>query len=49
MFLLDLNAKSVVVQEKAPTHLHDATFADTPDRFYTASHNSIGVYEIKPT
>ena len=39
LMLLDLKAKSVLVQEKAPAHVHDAAFGDTPDRFFTASHN----------
>ena len=45
--VLDLAAKSVLVQMKAPTHVHDATFDDTPDTLYTAAHGKVAVYELK--
>jgi hypothetical protein len=32
---------------KAPTHVHDATFDDTPDTLYTAAHGKVAVYELK--
>jgi WD40 repeat protein len=47
LLVLDLDAKSVLVQMKAPTHVHDATFDDTPDTLYTAAHGKVAVYELK--
>jgi WD40 repeat protein len=47
LLLIDLKAKSVVIQEKAPTHVHDATFGDTPEVLFTAAHGKLGVYELK--
>ena len=40
-------AKSVLVQEKAPTHVHDAAFGDTPETLFTAAHGKLAVYELK--
>ena len=47
LLVLDLKAKSVAVQEKAPTHLHDATLGDAPDVLYVAAHGKVLVYEWK--
>lgn len=47
LMLLDLKAKSVLLQEKAPSHVHDATLGDTPDLIFTCSPNSIVAHELK--
>ena len=47
LLLLDLKAKSVVLQEKAPTHVHDAALGDTPETLFTAAHGKLAVYELK--
>jgi WD40 repeat protein len=44
---LDLKAKSVLVQEKAPGHVHDAVFGATPETLFIASHGKLAVYELK--
>jgi WD40 repeat protein len=46
LLVLDLKSKSVRGQTKAPAHIHDAEFGDTPETIYTAAHNSVGLYEI---
>jgi WD40 repeat protein len=46
LLLLDLKAKSVLVQEKAPGHVHDAVPGETPERFFTAAHGKVAVYEL---
>jgi WD40 repeat protein len=46
LLLLDLGSKSVLVQEKAPSHLHDVTFGDTPGSLLTAAHGKLAVYEM---
>jgi hypothetical protein len=45
--VVDLKAKSVLVQEKAPTHVHDAVFGDTFETLFTAAHGKLAVYELK--
>lgn len=45
--VLDLKAKSVLASEKASSHVHDATFGDTPNVLFTAAHGKISEYEIK--
>ena len=47
LLILDLKAKSVLVQEKAPTHIHDAVFGETPETLFTAAHGKLAVYELK--
>jgi hypothetical protein len=47
LVVLDLKAKSVLVQEKAPTHVHDAVFGDTLETLFTAAHGKLAVYELK--
>jgi len=46
LMVLDLKTKSVLVQEKASTHVHDATFGDTPEVVFTASHGKVAVYGL---
>ena len=39
LLVVDLKAKSVPVQEKAPTHVHDAVFgSQTSETLFTAAH-----------
>jgi WD40 repeat protein len=47
LLLLDLKAKSVLAQAKAPTHVHDVAFDDTPETFFTAAHGKLAVYDLK--
>ena len=47
LLVLDLKAKSVLLQEKAPTHVHDAALGDTPETLFTAAHGKLAVYELK--
>jgi WD40 repeat protein len=47
LLVLDLRAKSVLVQEKAPSHVHDATLGETPETIFTAAHGKISIYELK--
>ena len=47
LLVLDLKAKSVAVQEKAPAHLHDATLGDAPDALFVAGHGKVLAYEGK--
>ena len=46
LLVLDLKAKSVLVQEKASTHVFDAALGDIPDTLYTAAHGKLALYEI---
>ena len=45
--VVDLKAKSVLAQEKASTHVHDAVFGDTFETLFTAAHGKLAVYELK--
>ena len=47
VLVVDLTAKSVLVQEKAPTHVHDAVFGDTFETLFTAAHGKLAAYELK--
>ena len=47
LLVVDLKAKSVLVQEKAPTHVHDAAFGDTFETLFAAAHGKLSVYELK--
>jgi WD40 repeat protein len=47
LLVLDVKAKSVLVQEKLATHVHDATFGDTAEMLFTAAHGKLAVYELK--
>ena len=47
LLVVDLKAKSVLVQEKASTHVHDAVFGDTFETLFTAAHGKLAVYELK--
>src|SRR4051794_26746522 len=47
VLLLDLKTKSILAQAKAPAHVHDATFDDTPETFFTAAHGKVAMYELK--
>jgi WD40 repeat protein len=47
LLLLDLKAKSVLLQEKAPGHVHDAAFGDTCEMLFTAAHGRVAVHELK--
>jgi WD40 repeat protein len=46
LLLLDLKARSVLVQEKAPGHVHDAVPGETPESFFTAAHGRVAVYQF---
>jgi hypothetical protein len=46
LLLLDLAAKSVLVQEKAPAHVHDAARGEGPETLYVAAHGRVAVYEL---
>lgn len=46
LMVLDLDARSVLLQEKAPTHVHDAAFGDTPGTLFTAGHGRVAAYEL---
>ena len=45
--VLDLKAKSVLVQQKAPAHLYDATTGETPETLFVVGFNRVAVYEIQ--
>jgi WD40 repeat protein len=47
LLVLDLKSKAILVQEKAPTHVHDAAFGDTCDTLFIAAHGKVAVYELK--
>jgi WD40 repeat protein len=47
LLILDVKAKSVMLQEKVATHVHDAAFGDTAETLFTAAHGKLGVYELK--
>jgi WD40 repeat protein len=47
VLVVDLKANSVLVQEKASTHVHDAVFGDTFETLFTAAHGKLAVYEVK--
>jgi WD40 repeat protein len=48
LLVLDLKAKSVPVQAKAPGHVHDAVLdaAETPMTLATAAHGKLAIYEV---
>jgi WD40 repeat protein len=46
LVLLDLKTKAVTLQEKAPSHLHDATLGNSPDQFFTCGHGGLAAYEL---
>ncbi|MDR3632942.1 MAG: hypothetical protein P4L84_03845 [Isosphaeraceae bacterium] len=43
----DVRAKSVLLQEKAPVHVHDFVLNELGDGFVAAGHGKVLVYEIK--
>jgi WD40 repeat protein len=43
---LDLKAKSVVLSEKAPSHIHDAALGDTPGVLFTGMPGRLAEYEL---
>ena len=45
--LLDLKAKSVLAQQKAPAHLYDATLGDSPETLFVAGYNRVAAYDLK--
>jgi WD40 repeat protein len=47
LLLVDLKAKSVLVQEKSPGHVHDAARGEGPETFYVAAHGRVAAYELK--
>ncbi len=47
LMFFDLNAKSVLVQDKAPVHIHDLVVNSAGDSFIAAGHGKILLYEIK--
>jgi WD40 repeat protein len=47
LLVVDLKGKSVAVQEKASSHVHDAAFGDTSGTLFTAAHGKVAVYELK--
>lgn len=46
VWVLDLKAKAVASQEKAPGHLHDAAVGESPDLFFAVGHNRVVAYEF---
>ena len=42
----DLEAKTVAIQEKVATHVHDASTGDTPDKILTGAHGGLASYEL---
>ena len=47
VMIVDLKGKAVLVNQKAPGHLYDAAFGDTPETFFAVGFNRVGAYEIK--
>jgi WD40 repeat protein len=47
LLLLDLGAKTVPIQQKAPTHVHDVAFGETPETLFAAAHGKIAVYRLQ--
>lgn len=45
--MLDLKAKSVLVQQKAPAHIYDAAPGETPETLFVAAFNRVAAYEIQ--
>ena len=45
--LLDLNAKSVLLSEKAPSHVNDAVLGDTPEVLFSCGQGRIVAHELK--
>ncbi len=45
--VLDLKAKSILVQEKASGHVHDAVLGETPETVFIAARGKIAAYELK--
>lgn len=46
-FLFDLKTKAALFQEKAPVHVHDIAFGDTPDLVFAAGHGRVMTYQLK--
>ncbi len=46
LMLLDLKARSVTLQEKAPAHVHDAALGDTPDLIFSGGHGRIVAHDL---
>ena len=44
--LLDLEARAVTLQEKAPAHIHDAALGDTPDLIFSCAHGRLMAHEL---
>jgi WD40 repeat protein len=47
LMIVDLKGKSVAVNQKAPAHLYDAAFGDTPESFFAVGFGRLAAYEIK--
>jgi hypothetical protein len=45
--ILDLKTKTVLAQEKAHSHLYDASLGESPETLFVAGYNRLLVYEIK--
>jgi WD40 repeat protein len=45
--VLDLKAKTVQSQQKAPAHLYDAALGESPDALFVVGYNRVAAYEIK--
>lgn len=44
---VDLKSKAVLLQEKAPAHVHDAALGDTPAVLFTAAFGKVAAYDLK--
>jgi WD40 repeat protein len=47
VWILDLKTKTVLAQEKANSHLFDASLGDSADTLFVAGYSKIAAYEIK--
>ena len=45
--MLDLKAKAVIASHKAPMHVYDAAFGDSPETLFAAGFGKVAAFEIK--
>ncbi|WP_435010881.1 WD40 repeat domain-containing protein [Tundrisphaera lichenicola] len=47
LMIFDLKGKAVAVNQKAPAHLYDGSFGDSPDLLLAVGYHRVAAYEIK--
>lgn len=46
--IYDLEAKKVAKSDKAPMHIHAATFSENQEQLFAGGHGKVAVWELKP-